>query len=497
MIWKQFAHLGNFPPELKTRFNSFLTTEFDDSLSVEMQLRSIIKWCQENFNAVETLIDFINELSNWLKQFENNFDTKLEESVITVLSEWQASGQLDVVISEALQWELDEFKATTEQNFISLKHDINETINTNTINISNDIGSGVRPVFKRLVSDMKQNIKESVFNLGIITDTHCSEMTGVPHFSTQVHSLNHITNFHSALGEADCLIYGGDNVACENPDIRVNNQMLNTFTSKVFDTKMKADRFILKGNHDTYLPSTIVNETQLQTNTKIRPSQLMSDTDTNGYYRSDVKLFNEVRNGDSLYFFKDYADKKIRLIGLNTNDNPSNVDSNGYIKYFDMSYLGLRQGQLNWLANVALQNIPHGYDVVIVSHCPLTDPHLTNGNIALGIIKAFQKGNNYSGVGTIVDWQVNVTASFSHNLSHKVVGCFSGHWHREQFNGLDDEIHVISLNASWYSGQSERSLANSNSTNNEDCWYLIGVDTTNKTVKIYGFDYGNDYQYSY
>ena len=377
----------------------------------------------------------------------------------------------------------------TEQNFTLL--------NTNHININNDIGSGVRPVFKRLITEMKQHIQENVFNLGFIADTHCSEMTGVPHFSTQVHSLNHLTNFHSALGEADSLIYGGDNIACENPDIRVNNQMLNTFTSKVFDTKMKADRFMLKGNHDTYLPSTIVNETHLKTNTKIRPSQLMSDTETNGYYRSDVKLFNEVRKGDSLYFFKDYDNKKIRLIGLNTNDNPSIVDSDGYIKYFDMSYLGFRQVQLNWLANVALQNIPNGYDVVIVSHCPLTDSNLINGDIALGIIKSFHKGINYSGTGTTVDWQVNVTASFSHNVSHKVVGCFSGHWHKEQFNGLDDEIHVISLNASWYSGQNERSLANSNTTNKEDCWYLIGVDTTNKTVKIYGFDYGNDYEYNY
>ena len=136
MIWKQFTHLGNFPPELKSRFNSFLTTEFDDSLSVEIQLRSIIKWCQGNFKTVDLLIDFINELSNWLKQFENNFDTKLEDSVTTVLSEWQASGQLDVVISEALQWELDDFKSTTEQNFFSVNQQLQQNKEEATVVVS-------------------------------------------------------------------------------------------------------------------------------------------------------------------------------------------------------------------------------------------------------------------------------------------------------------------------------------------------------------------------
>ena len=115
MIWKQFTHLGNFPPELKTRFNSFLTTEFDDSLSVEMQFRSIIKWCQEHFKTVDTLIDFINDISNWLKQFENNFDTKLVDSVISVLSEWQESGFLNIVINEALQSQIDIVEAQVKQ----------------------------------------------------------------------------------------------------------------------------------------------------------------------------------------------------------------------------------------------------------------------------------------------------------------------------------------------------------------------------------------------
>ena len=177
MIWKQFTHLGNFPPELKARFNSFLTTEFDDSLSVEMQLRSIIKWCQEQFKTVDKLIDFINELSNWLKQFETDFDTKLEESVITVLSEWQASGQLDVVISEALQWELDDFKSTTEQNFLSVNQQLQQT--------EQELSSQLAQI-THLVNPTGTANDTSMLNAAVTEHKHVSLTPGIYHVDAGV-----------------------------------------------------------------------------------------------------------------------------------------------------------------------------------------------------------------------------------------------------------------------------------------------------------------------
>lgn len=138
LLETKFELLSSYPPELIARFNSFITTEFDDSLTVEMQLRSIIKWASKNFLVVDDLIKFINELTNFLKAFMHQFDVQLEETIITILTEWQASGQLDVFISEALQWELDGFKATTEQNFLSVNQQLQQN-ETNILNVSADV----------------------------------------------------------------------------------------------------------------------------------------------------------------------------------------------------------------------------------------------------------------------------------------------------------------------------------------------------------------------
>lgn len=44
----KFNRIEGFPDELKGRINSFITTQFDDSLTVEGQLRVLIKWIKKN-----------------------------------------------------------------------------------------------------------------------------------------------------------------------------------------------------------------------------------------------------------------------------------------------------------------------------------------------------------------------------------------------------------------------------------------------------------------
>ena len=90
---------SKYPPEVRGRFNSFITTQFDDSLSVEMQMRSIIKWAIENFELVDKkyesftdfliednlnpFIEFINDLVDYM----NNFFEELEIKINSVIAE--------------------------------------------------------------------------------------------------------------------------------------------------------------------------------------------------------------------------------------------------------------------------------------------------------------------------------------------------------------------------------------------------------------------------
>lgn len=100
-------------------------------------LEAIIDWVSQ----VDDMVDNQNELTDTVKsfgeridEFINQFGAELQEEVQKLLTEWQNSGFLNVVISEALQWELDDFKSTTEQNFLSVNQQLQHVVK-NGVNI--------------------------------------------------------------------------------------------------------------------------------------------------------------------------------------------------------------------------------------------------------------------------------------------------------------------------------------------------------------------------
>lgn len=92
---KEFSKIEGYPPELIGRLNSFIVTEFDDSMTVEMQLRVLIKWIIKN-------IDLTNEMVEYLNQFIKDFDGKLYETVKDILEKWLADGVFDDIIKDSL-----------------------------------------------------------------------------------------------------------------------------------------------------------------------------------------------------------------------------------------------------------------------------------------------------------------------------------------------------------------------------------------------------------
>lgn len=82
---KQFNKIEGYPPELVGRLNSFIVTEFDDSMTVEMQIRSLIKWIKENIKLTSEMVDYLNE-------FIEKFDDKLFTNVYDILSKWFEDG---------------------------------------------------------------------------------------------------------------------------------------------------------------------------------------------------------------------------------------------------------------------------------------------------------------------------------------------------------------------------------------------------------------------
>ena len=88
----RFEKMEGYPDEIQGRFNSFITTQFDDSLSVEMQIRSLIKWISSSRDLINDIVDYIN-------LFIEMFDERLQEEIVLHLNEWLDDGTLAQIIN--------------------------------------------------------------------------------------------------------------------------------------------------------------------------------------------------------------------------------------------------------------------------------------------------------------------------------------------------------------------------------------------------------------
>lgn len=93
-------------------------------------LEALISWVSQ----VDSMVDNQNILNGTVEQFRNEidefverFEGSLQAEVTQTLNDWQTSGFLDVVISEALQWQLDDYIATNEQDKLSLTAHLQQT----------------------------------------------------------------------------------------------------------------------------------------------------------------------------------------------------------------------------------------------------------------------------------------------------------------------------------------------------------------------------------
>lgn len=106
-------------------------------------LEALISWVSQ----VDAMVDDQNKLHDNVEQFQNEinanveqfrneiddfigrFDERLQTEVSNTLSEWQSSGFLDVIISEALQWQLDDYVATNEQDKVIINQELQSNEN--------------------------------------------------------------------------------------------------------------------------------------------------------------------------------------------------------------------------------------------------------------------------------------------------------------------------------------------------------------------------------
>jgi 3',5'-cyclic AMP phosphodiesterase CpdA len=239
--------------------------------------------------------------------------------------------------------------------------------------------------------------------------------------------------------------------------------------------------FILKGNHD--------QNYHHATDYKL-PDSVITDKEFEQIYQDSVADLGEVRSGNSNYFYKDFPEKKIRLIGLDSYDLPEGANADGTPKFNRFLISGFQQAQLNWLANTALQ-VAKGTTVIIAMHHPVDGTLATadnaskviNHDVLQQILNDFAGGKTNSVSGKNSDVPVNINYTFSG--AGTIAAVLSGHYHIDGNNTMNG-INYIQTRCSLTTGDNviKKKRWDYFGTALEDAFDIVSIDTTAKTVDL-------------
>ena len=347
------------------------------------------------------------------------------------------------------------------------------------------------------VTNVIRNIHSNGITFGYFSDNHGrSDIDGYPNLTPKY--LNKVDELISL----DFILNAGDVVASSNT-FTIENALYSIVTQNS-EFKNVEKQLIAIGNHD-------------QNGHTEESDQKMSWT------LSHEMLFNScyrhIENDKSvvwgskedLYFYKDFADKKIRVVILNTQDcgeDTKTVNGEECLKYDSLVTVGVRQDQLNWLANTALKFLYEDkseWHTLICCHVGLrsgiTDnyPSVQNYNAIDSIIKAFKNGTSVNATYTDTTnedglFTVNVSADYSEEGAMPFIGVFSGHNHCDRlYTENYPQITIMAgCPAKGYDGI-DRSIE----TKNEFAFDVVSVDKVARKVTLTRFGAGSNREYTY
>ncbi|AYH91850.1 tail protein [Lactobacillus phage Sabazios] len=417
-----------------------------------------------------TLRDLQTKIDAIYKEYQNGSFYSRNE-IDSILSGYYKKAEIDAIKSEVVG-------DTNNQESLSGYFD----------NIIDEFGGPIPSYFVNKLNSMN-SIDNSTFNVGFITDNHHQLSTYSPG------SLTHYANIAALtrMVPINAVIAGGDNI---NGYFDRNQKFVETrqATSGLYGrVSHNTDVFFMLGNHDTGNGQ----------NGNSTPATTITESELKSFYLSKEKAFNENRNGDSLYGFKDYEDQKIRVIWLNSFDLPWTLNTDGTYKYNFLTTSGYQGDQLEWLAKSALKLKSSDWHVMIFTHCPLPgtfevaagQSKLTqiNSDVLISVINAFQQGKALTVTGTSSDLPVSFDVDFTGQGSGVVIGLFSGHIHRDG-QMVSNGINCVETSCSLcHAGDAGRVAG----TLTEDCWDVFSVNKSARTINAHRFGYGSDRTITY
>lgn len=366
-----------------------------------------------------------------------------------------------------------------------------------------------------------QNINSNRFNIGVFTDLHYENrdvyFEGMnSNYPTGYYTASVINDIQKSLGNrVDILHLNGDVIngvtTCVEAGKRMNRALVQSWLYPA--TSITADMSWTIGNHDDLSPSGLVLKSVKELTRK-------NVIELEWFQAQSDRLHNGNFDQSSMSYFKDYPDKKIRYIVLDTEEPPNYLDENNKLIYSRWLWHGIKNDTFNWLISNALHNVPNGMTVVIMTHCPLwfndsvdykwsdKGARMINFDVLRDILDAYISGRkinikkseddinkwlvNITGKDDIkrlygAGWAVDLTADFIKQGSRDLAGVFSGHTHKEEIADLGLFKNV----------QLQHAFSNNLNEVDNIGFTTVEIDTSKRIVSLKGFGIATDREYKY
>lgn len=472
--------------KLKDAYTNFVGKTQDSFDQAKKRLDDIMSTVEDKADTVEQRLKIDEQALTELSK-------KIDEKGLFTQAEADAFKQ---TLQETVQKQLDEFQS--QFNGPAFQEAQQASLDTNMM-----YGESLPPYFQNSFNHVTQGIPtgNNIVNIATIADAHWQEEGATIFSGYTAKSLEHYQwcALSTLYNHADALIALGDNINGDEPAGRLNMTLMHV--RAMLQTKyVRTAMFMIRGNHD--------NGAGHQNTEGESADEVLDDNAVKNGFGTKFNYYGEVRDGDSFYFYKDFPEKKVRIIGLDSNDIPlEKKDSNGHYAY-DTNTAGFRSQQLNWFANKALMLPDNTWQVVVFFHIPFPnafgqwaeDNTFVNYHHAIAILNAFKNGISVN-INDTSNPDFTITglqADYGEQGQGTLIAIVNGHLHHDDqdtsiLNGTP--IIEVTTSASFVSSVVDDSKQRN--TNDEDAWDIISINTTERKIHCYRFGRGSDRDYTY
>jgi hypothetical protein len=432
---------------------------------------------ENNSLQAKTNADQAKTIANESKQVANNVKDQLNNIIVE-----SGTSEAEVVQARGDFSVLNERLNANDEDISQINFGESSAIKAYLTDESSEIGGFAPGYYTKKIGEIAEVTTDETLNILFITDVHHQLSGYVPN---SLAHYGYAANL-SRKGNIQTIISGGDNI---NGWYNRSQLLIETrqATSALFNrSNFDTDVFFLFGNHDNGAGQ----------NGKTKPEQCLSIAEIKNFYQTNTKIYDEKRLGDSLYFYKDYEQHKIRVIGLNAFDLPESTNDDGTYKYDFLHQSAFSGEQLKWLAEQALILPDNTWQVVIFTHACISGSLDTipqyNTYELVQILNAFQNGEPVA-FDADNELPVKLSADYSQQGIGTIIAVISGHKHADgitEFNGFKCVESMASL---CYSGDTGREK----DTYTEDSWDVFLIDPRTQHVEIKRFGAGEDRSFDY